>query len=380
MSEGADGDGNEDAEADEGSERPSDTMRERVPESSRKFWLLLDADRTLVAGGIVGAVFLALVVVGQFHPIPTPTLFAQEDPLETLFQGLLGSIITGVTLVLTLSQLVLSQEQGPVGDQRERMEGAMSFRKDVEDVIEEPVSPAQPSAFLRSLVKLTQRRAEALSEAIEDVEDAGLNEQVETFLDNLRENAESVQRNLEGSQFGEFDVVFSALNYNYSWKLYAARRIRAENEDVLTDEARGAFDELVDALELFGPAREHFKTLYFQWALIDLSRTMLYASIPALATAVTGILYLEPSLFPGTVLGVRTLVVVVSAAVAVSLLPFAFLLSYILRIVTVTKRTLSIGPFILRETDRSQSFDWGETEAAGEGGSGGNGNENGSGG
>jgi hypothetical protein len=63
------------------------------------------------------------------------------------------------------------------------------------------------------------------------------------------------------------------------------------------------------------------------------------------------------------VFGVRPLVVVVSAGVAVSLLPFAFLLSYILRIVTVTKRTLSIGPFILRETDRSRDLNWGETEA-----------------
>ncbi|MFQ3294851.1 MAG: hypothetical protein ACI8VE_001932 [Natrialbaceae archaeon] len=106
---------------------------------------------------------------------------------------------------------------------------------------------------------------------------------------------------------GEFDVVFSALNYNYSWKLYAARRIRAENEDVLTEEAHHAFDELINALELFGPAREHFKTLYFQWALIEISRTMLYASIPVLLTAVAGVVYLEPGLFPGTVLGVRLL-------------------------------------------------------------------------
>ena len=348
--------------SDSGGSRPSDTMRERVPESSRKFWLLLNANRWLVAAVISGSVFLALAIFGQLHPTGTPALFSQGDPIETLFQGLLTSIITGVTLVLTLSQLVLSQEQGPVGDQRERMEGAMAFRKDVEDVIEEPVSPAQPSAFLRSLVKLTKRRAEAVSDAIQNIDNESLNDQVEEFVGNVEENADSVRSNLEGSQFGEFDVVFSALNYNYSWKLYAARRIRAENEDVLTEEARDAFDELIDALELFGPGREHFKTLYFQWALINLSRTMLYASIPALFAAVAGILYLEPSLFPGTVAGVRTLVVVVSAGVAVSLLPFAFLLSYILRIVTVTKRTLSIGPFILRETDRSRDLDWGETE------------------
>jgi hypothetical protein len=243
------------------------------------------------------------------------------------------------------------------------MDGAMTFRKDVEDVIEEPVSPAQPSAFLRSLVKLTQRHAEALSDAVEDIEDETLSDQVTTFAENLKRNADAVQSSLDGSQFGEFDVIFSALNYNYSWKLYAARRIRAENEDVLTEEAHHAFDELSSTLELFGPAREHFKTLYFQWSLIDLSRMMLYASIPALFTAVAGIIYLEPALFPGTVFGVRTLVVVVSTGVAVSLLPFAFLFSYILRIVTVAKRTLSIGPFILRETDWTRDLEWGDTEA-----------------
>ena len=343
--------------------RPSDTMRERVPESSRKFWLLLDANRWLVAAGISGGMFLVLVIIGQLHPTGTPALFSQGDPIETLFQGLLTAIITGVTLVLTLSQLVLSQELGPVGDQRERMEGAMVFRKDVEDVIEEPVSPVQPSAFLRSLVKLTKRRAEAVGDATQDIDDEALNDQVARFTENVKGNADAVQSSLEGSQFGEFDVVFSALNYNYSWKLYAARRIRVENEDILTEDARDAFDDLIYALELFGPAREHFKTLYFQWALVDLSRTMLYASAPALLAAVAGILYLEPALFPGTVLGVRTLVVVVSAFVAVSLLPFAFLSSYILRIVTVAKRTLSIGPFILRETNRSNELDWGDTDA-----------------
>jgi len=374
--------------------RPSDTMQERVSGSSRTFWLLLDANRQLVAAAISGGVFLALAVVGHLHPTGAQALFGRGDPIETLFQGLLTAIITGVTLVLTLSQLVLSQEQGPVGDQRERMAGAMSFRRDVEAVIEEPVSPAQPSAFLRSLVQLTERHADAVSDAVREIDDetvdgetAGeqtacdetaddetlddgtlgdesLDDQVAAFTENLKRNAEAVRHSLDGAQFGEFDVVAAALNYNYSWKLYAARRIRAEHADHLTEDAHRAFDDLVDALELFGPAREHFKTLYFQWALVDLSRAMLYASVPALLTAVAGIVYLDPALFPATAFGVRPLVVVVSAGVAVSLLPFAFLFAYILRIVTVAKRTLSIGPFILRETDRSRDLDWSDSETA----------------
>jgi hypothetical protein len=348
-----------------GREHPSDTMRERVPEDSRKLWVLLNADRFLVAAGILGLIFVPLVGLGQAHPAGMPALFTDGDPLETLFQGLLTAIITGVTLVLTLSQLVLSQEQGPVGDQRERMQAAMDFRRDVETLIEEPVSPVQPSAFLRSIVKFTERRAEAVEAALRGADSEGSNRQIgqiEKFLESVKRNANAVRSNLEGARFGEFDVVFSALNYNYSWKIYAARRIRAENEDLLPDAAHAALDDLIDALVLFGPAREHFKTLYFQWELIDLSRLMLYSSIPALLTSIAGILYLEPALFSETVLGLRTFVVLVSAAVAVSLLPFALLLSYILRIATIAKRTLSIGPFILRETDRSRDLDWGEAE------------------
>jgi hypothetical protein len=34
------------------------------------------------------------------------------------------------------------------------------------------------------------------------------------------------------------------------------------------------------------------------------------------------------------------------------------LTAYILRIVTVAKRTLAIGPFILRDTDRTEESDW----------------------
>ena len=86
-------------------------------------------------------------------------------------------------------------------------------------------------------MKLTKRHAEAVSDAIREIDDETLNDQVAEFIENVKGNADAVQSNLEDFQFGEFDVVFSALNYNYSWKLYAARRIRAENEDVLTEEA-----------------------------------------------------------------------------------------------------------------------------------------------
>lgn len=58
-------------------------------------------------------------------------------------------LVTGTTLVVTVSQLVLSQEDGPLGDQRQRMSDAMDVRTYMSELIEDVVSN-QPSAFPRS--------------------------------------------------------------------------------------------------------------------------------------------------------------------------------------------------------------------------------------
>ncbi|WP_232702778.1 hypothetical protein [Halobacterium wangiae] len=332
-------------------------LRDRLPGSRAQVWLVLDADRRVVAAAFLAILFGTLIVAELLIPTPTSTLLTRGDPHETLFQALVGSVITGVTLVLTLSQIVLSQELGAVGDQRERMEGALTFRDDAADVTGKSVPPAEPASFLQDLVASTCEQAETFADAAPsgDVGDA-----IDEYVDDLTENADDVTDQLEGAEFGSFEVVRAALNFNYSLKIYQAERIRAAYGDELNEEASDALDELLTTLELFGPAREHFKTLYFQWELSDLSRTLLYAAMPALSIAVVALLLFDPAEYPGTTLGVNHAFLGTSAAATVAVLPFALLLAYILRIVTVTKRTLSIGPFILRQTDRSEDIDYSE--------------------
>ncbi|MEF8841287.1 MAG: hypothetical protein V5A62_06620 [Haloarculaceae archaeon] len=88
-------------------EEPADTMRERSARSTLSAYLLLEVDRRLVAGGLVLAVFLGLVGLSLLLPDPAAAL-RSGDPGETGFQALVGAIITGVTFVLALNQLVLS--------------------------------------------------------------------------------------------------------------------------------------------------------------------------------------------------------------------------------------------------------------------------------
>ena len=187
-------------------------------------------------------------------------------------------------------------------------------------------------------------------------DDDRLRERVDGLVDSIEGNADAVTGRLADAQFGTFGVLAAALDYNYSWKVYEARRIR--NTHDLSEEADRALDRLTEALTFFGPAREHFKTLYFQWEIVNLSRAILYAAVPALLVSVGMILFVDdPGTVTGTTLGVGNLLWVVSGAVALALVPFMLLLSYVLRIATVAKRTLAIGPFVLRESDRSGDID-----------------------
>jgi hypothetical protein len=149
-------------------------------------------------------------------------------------------------------------------------------------------------------------------------------------------------------------------------------RLSEEFGDDLTDDQSRALDDLKTSLVMFGPAREHIKTLYFQWALTDLSRYILYAAIPALIVAGLMVTFVNAGTFPpGALLDVGgryavsvagysvdvsfaipTVTWIVSGAFTLTTVPFLLFTSYILRIVTVAKRTLAIGPLILRSSQR----------------------------
>jgi hypothetical protein len=341
----------------ESGDAPGDLLRKRAEQNRVKLWLLLEADRWLVTVVLLIIVFGTLATVGYVYP-SAESAITTGDSVDTLFQALLTATITGVTLVLTLNQLVLSQELGAVGDQRERMDRAMAFRRDVADLIEAPVSPSRPAQFLRALVQVSGNHASALRDALPDDVDEEVEADVAAFTDSVIENAQRVSVGLDDARFGDFDVISSALNFNYSWKLFTGQRIRERHGSTLGEEGTAALDDLIAVLELFGPAREHFKTLYFQWDLINLSRRILVAALPALLVSGSMVVFFDGASYDVVLFGLETLVLVIAGATTISLVPFLVLLAYVMRIATITKHTLSIGPFILRETDDVAEVDW----------------------
>lgn len=340
-----------------GKDRPAYTMRERVGSwhDRVRLKLLLNVNRVALTGALTAMVFVSFVLLGAVTPFRQFML--QMGPTRYMFQALVGALITGVTLVVTITQLVLSQEIGPLGDQRERMSDSLAFRGDVEDVFG-AISPPEPEAFLQALIDNSREKAESFRTAVDGHDDGDLEERVDGYVDYLSGHADEVVEKLEGRTFGEYAVVEAALDYNYSEKIYQARRIRDQYGDDLSEDQHRALVELLHVLSFFGPAREYIKTLYLQWELVDLSRYIVYTTIPALVVTGSMALYLSPTMFPGETLGIDDLVWVVSFGVTAGFVPFLLLSTYVLRLATIAKRTLAIGPFVLRESERSEDIEW----------------------
>ncbi|WP_290819529.1 hypothetical protein [Halovivax sp.] len=342
--------GSPESDADDGDESGQDRL------GGARLYLLLRINRWVLTAAVLAAVFVVLVLASFVGLSPLREIVEAQDGLEFLFSAFIGAIITGTSIVVTINQLVLSQELGAVGEQRDRMDQAMEFRQDVESTIDEDASPPEPAAFLYELVAGVEARADELESEMDDERDEELREKIADYVDDMKENAGSVKDGLENAQFGTFEVLWNALNFNYSRKIYDARKIRADHEESLSEEASEKLDHTIETLKLFGPAREHFKTLYFQWELINLSRALLYISVPALTVMAVMIMYVDADALPGATLGVDNLVWLTSAGFVVGIAPFVVFIVFILRIATVAKRTLAMGPFILRESQRDEDL------------------------
>ena len=329
----------------------ADTIRERGNVSSARLLLTMRLDRTVLTGLLAVAVFLGFLLTVTTLAPEFLVKIKQGALIDTLFSSMIIVIVTGTTLVVSIGQLVISQEDGPLGEQRSRMSDTLDFRNYTSEVIGK-TTPVDPAAFLLEIIRASAERAATLRATVADSDDGDLRSEVEAFTDGVVDNADEVSDQLEGATFGTFDVLFAALNFNYSRKLFQTERLGDEYGDELEQSARDELDALQTTLAMFGPAREHIKTLYFQWELIAFSQLTLYASVPALIVAGGMLAAVDATTFPGELFGVDTIALVVGAAFAVTLLPFLLFVSYLLRILTVAKWTLAIGPLVLRESQR----------------------------
>lgn len=155
---------------------------------------------------------------------------------------------------------------------------------------------------------------------------------------------------LEDADFGTFSAVAAIMDYDVSGNIHAIRRIRTEYEETLPETAEEALDDLDVLHEHVNVARQFFKTLYAERKLAMVSRTLLYAGLPALL--VGGVVILSSGELAGSATTRLVRVVFVSATVTIVFIPFFVLFAYMLRIATLANRTVDFGPFVANKPQR----------------------------
>ncbi|WP_435180809.1 hypothetical protein [Halorussus sp. AFM4] len=324
-------------------ERP-DRGRVRRALFDLKRWFLIDANRWFVVGLLAAATFVLTVAVGTFGPVPVQRFLSEGVSPAAALVELLKTIVSVVTIVLSINQLVLSPELGPVSDQRGRFDDTMELRRESEGLLDDTVSPLSPGQYLDDLVSALRDRATDLPDVVDGGPD--LEADVEEFARKLVEDADNVNEELTDAKFGEFEAVAAVMDLDTSGKIRHLRRIRKEYADQLDDEERERLVEMVNALELFVTARGYLKTTYIRTEFINFSRALLYAGLPCLLLAFWASQTYDPNVLPGTTLGVENRLWFVSGAATVALVPFVILVSYISRLATISQSTLFIGPFV----------------------------------
>ena len=303
-------------------------------------WLLIGGNRQTVAALFVVAVFLSLMVLGSVGVIDVDDFAV----VRGIAGGFIPGLIAFLSIVLAINQLVLSQEFGTAGEVQERIEGVREYRHDVEDVAHEGPSPVLPTEFLSFVVRTIEVEAAELEASVTPETDPEIRAAVERYAKAVVEEATRAHESLEGEQSGRINALLPVLEYNDSRQLFEARRLQTQFGD-LPAETEQSLSRLIETIELFNVARTQFRTTYTQRVLARLSRHLLYVGAPALVTVV--ILGLMRAGNPLTFSSTATLVTV-SALLSVALAPLAVLSAYLLRVATVSERTIAVGPFVSR--------------------------------
>ncbi len=301
-------------------------------------WLFIDGNRLVVATVfLVGIYLLLLATTAVIGPVEQ----RQTTPLFYLFSVLGGGNFTLVTIVISVSQLVISRQLGTPGQIRNQIEATNQFRGTIEETSDVDVAPVTPTEFLHLLLRSAAENTKNLQQAAEGESGDEWDELVE-IVDRLAGHVGRVEANIARSDVSVVSALAVTLDTNYSEDIYDLRSVRTRYAESYPAEVEDWLDALVVRLQQIDVGRQYLKTLYMQDELSMLSRSLLYVGIPALLTTVLMLRAFAAGFESFTAL---TLLAVVPLTVTVAFAPLLVLFAYVLRLTTVARWTLAITPF-----------------------------------
>lgn len=312
-------------------------------------WILLDGNRHAVSAILCVFVFVSLFTLGTLWTWQVEELLNETSAVQTLLNTLLSGIILLVSIVSSINSVVLSHDITPLGSQRDRIEDAMSFREDLEQLTSVGRSPTDPAEFLDAMVDVIRQRAADLQESVQAESDLECGPEIEEFTEAIDQDLKGFDEVLDQTNATVFSTLWLGMEYDYGVHMDRSRHLRTTYDDDLPEPVQERFEALGQSFEMFSVGKEYFKTLYYNHEFSQLSRTLLIVSLPTILITASTILAVDAKLFPDIwLLGLPPLLTFLAAMFTVSLIPYVVLTAYILRSATVAYKTVAAGPFVLK--------------------------------
>ena len=322
-----------------------------IPTSNRKIqlirWILLEGDRRAITGALLTVTFVTILAAGQIWPFEIRNLLTETQAVQTILNTFLGGIILLVSVVVSINSIVLSYDITSITAQEDRIDAAVDFRQELDELGEPNVDPTEPSAFLQMTAERIRERTQALNTIVEEAE-AEFARDLQEHIERVTETASNLERALDSPHGGEFGVLWLGLETDYGSFINRSRNLMSRYQNGSETESTEEFEELIRTMKLFAVGREVFKTLFYSQEVAELSRTLLVVSLPSILITAIAILAINANLLPDIWLfGLPPLLTFVAATFTVALAPFLTLTAYMLRLATVAQRTAGTGLFSL---------------------------------
>lgn len=318
-----------------------------VPDHDERGWLFVvwrfvfvTGNRLLIAAGLLGVVYGLLMAVDVFIGGINQEQIA---PLLYLFSALVGGNFTLITIILSISQLVISRQLGSPGELREQIEGTNAYREAIEETMSLEVAPVTPTEFLHMLHDSSADIIDQMQVHFDAVDEERRVE-LAAHTERLDEQIDAVIESVSNPNVSVFGALAVTLSTNHGESIYQIRQLRAKHGDTYPEEINEALDDLVVRLKQIDVARQYLKTVYVQQELAALSRNLLYVGVPAV---IVSVFMLRTFAVGFDVFSPEMLFALVPVVITVAVAPLAVLFAYVLRLASVAERTIAITPFTL---------------------------------
>ena len=298
-----------------------------------RHWVFLDGNRLV----LTALVCLGVFAVTRVSVAAGLLAVGPRGSVSTLFgSGVVAGVFTLITLTLTVNQLISSQVFGQPDSLRSRYEKGVELHDSVSELNPSGRAPVRGSEFVSTTGAALADHADSLREHRTTGDAAAAVDALAKRLGDYADQVESVSSEMQPIQ-----VISTLGGSDYA-------RLRAETAAIAADadEADGPTDDLEAVEALLGHVsvgRQYYKTLALHQQLAQLSRRVIYVSVPTLIVAMyVPLLYRSET----ATVAEPLLPWVVSGALGVVLCPLALLLTSLLRVATVMRYTVSVAPFV----------------------------------